>query len=76
MTNKENQGKKIYDKASKKWYAVSNEFYKAYDRWRTAGCNIAENASARAANGGCATPTSWIVNSTSRHQYRLMSPLF
>ena len=32
MTNKENQGKKIYDKASKKWYAVSNEFYKAYDR--------------------------------------------
>lgn len=36
MTNKENQGKKIYDKASKKWYAVSNEFYKAYDRM----CNI------------------------------------
>ena len=32
MTNKENQGKKIYDKASKKWYVVSNEFYKAYDR--------------------------------------------
>lgn len=32
MTNKENQGKKIYDKASKKWYVVSNEFHKAYDR--------------------------------------------
>lgn len=32
MTNKENQGKKIYNKISKKWYAVSNEFYKAYDR--------------------------------------------
>lgn len=33
MTNKENQSKKIYDKNSKKWYSVSDEFYKAYDRY-------------------------------------------
>ena len=29
MTSK---GKKIYDKISKKWYTVSDEFYTAYDR--------------------------------------------
>lgn len=33
MTNKENQGKKIHDKNSEKWYAVSDEIYKAHDRY-------------------------------------------
>ena len=32
MTNKENQSRRIYDKISKKWYTVPDEFYTAYDR--------------------------------------------
>ena len=33
MTNKENQNRRIYDKNSKKWYSVPDDFYKAYDRY-------------------------------------------
>lgn len=33
MISKDKQSKKIYDKNSKKWYSVSDEFYKAYDRY-------------------------------------------
>lgn len=32
MENNNQKNKEIYDKVQKKWYVVSNEFYKAYDR--------------------------------------------
>lgn len=79
MTNKENQGKKFMTKPARNGMPSlmnSIRLTTACATQRGSVCSTESSVAARKVNGGIVMPTAWIVNSTSRHQYRLMSPLF